>query len=172
MVKIVAEIISIRYKSLGELINSKRLKHIVVISKSGEILGRIKEVRMKGFGVEGIIFYRPWSFGSTFIDKSFIKVFNQNEALLNINPVTSLKGLSVYDTAGRDIGKVRKVMRPDKRNDFTSLVVKNRFYSRSVLIPKDKIDIMKKNIVLNIDYLEYSDQLKKKKKADKEKGKE
>lgn len=132
-------------------------------------MGKVTEIRTKGFSVEGIVVSKQYPGGQEFIDKSFIKVLNQNEALLNINPVTNLKGLSVYDTSGRMLGKIVKVLRKDNRNEFTSIVVKNKFYSRSILIPKDKIDIMKKNIILNIDYLEYSDSIKSEKKDKKKK---
>jgi sporulation protein YlmC with PRC-barrel domain len=161
------DLISNKYKSIGELISSRRLKNIVVISKSGEIIGKVREVRMKDFKVEGIILVKHLNLSPEFIDRSFIKVFTQNEVLLNINPVTTLKGLSVYDSSGRELGKVRKILRADNKNNFTSLVVKHRFYSRPILIPKDKIDVMKKNIVLNIDYLEYSNHLKEEKKRKK-----
>lgn len=158
---IISDVISNRYKAIGELISSKRLKRIDVITKSGEILGKVKEVRINGFNVEGILVYKPFSFNSEFIDKNFIKVFNKNEVLLNTNPVTALKGLLVYDNSGRKLGKVKKVLRKDNKNDFKSLIVKDKFYSRPILVEKDKISIMKKNIVLNIDYVEYSDNLKK-----------
>ncbi len=164
----IIEIISTKIKALGDLINSNKLRKIPVITKSGEIIGRVKAVRMNKFSVEGIQVSRPWSFfSSTFIDKSLIKVFNQNEAVLNINPVTALKGLAVYDTSGRRLGTVRKIIREGNSNNFKSLVVKNRFYSRAILIEKDKIDIMKKNIILNIDYLEYTDSIKRQKEREK-----
>ena len=136
------ELISARLKSVGDLVSSRRLGRIVVISRSGEIIGKVREIRTKGFNVEGIIISKPYSAAKEFIDRSFIKVLNQNEALLNINPVTSLKGLSVYDISGRKLGKVVKVLRKDNSNSFSSIVVKNRFYSRPILIGKDKIDIM------------------------------
>lgn len=154
------------------MVSSRKLSRIVVISKSGEIIGRVKEIRTKGFNVEGIIISKPFSTYYQFVDRPLIKVLNRNQALLRINPVTSLKGLSVYDTSGRKLGKVTKVMRHDNSNNFTSIVVKNKFYSRQILIEKDKIDIMKKNIILNIDYLEYSEGLKEKKKREKARRKE
>lgn len=159
--RIAIELISNKLKTIGDLVSSKRLDKIVVISKSGEIIGRVKEVRLKKFSFEGIVVKSSF-FGSVFIDRSFIKEFNQNEVLLTINPVTILGGLSVYDKSGRKLGKVRKVLREGNKNKLKSLVVRDKFYSRSILIPKDKIDIMKKNIVLNIDYLEYSNNIKKK----------
>lgn len=167
MFKISIELISSKLKSIGELVSSRRLGKIVVISKSGEIIGKVREIRTKEFNVEGIIVAKPFSRYYEFIDKQSIKVFNQNEVLLKINPVTSLKGLSVYDTSGRRLGKVKKVMRSDNNNDFTSLVVKDKFYSKALLIEKDKIDIMKKNIILNIDYDEHFENSKKNKKNNK-----
>ena len=163
MIKILLSILSKKYKSIGDLISSRKLGNIVVISKNGEIVGKVGAVRMKGFSVEGIVIFKFFGLGSIFIDRSFIKVFNQNEVLLNINPVTSLKGRQVYDVSGRKLGKVRKILRKDNDNNFTSIVVKDRFYKKPILIGKDKIDIMKKNIVLNIDYMDYIGTNKKKK---------
>lgn len=163
------DLISGRLKVISDLVSSRRLRRIPVITKSGEIIGRIREVRMNSFVVEGIIIERPFSFSYTFIDKAFVKVFKQQEVVLNINPVTFLRGLYVYDKSGRKLGKVRKVLRDNINNDFKSLVVKDKFYSKSILIEKDKIDIMKKNIILNIDYLEHTNSIKKQQEREKRK---
>jgi sporulation protein YlmC with PRC-barrel domain len=162
VVPITIEIISNRLKTVADLINSRSLQNIVVISRSGEIVGRVKSLRMKGFNVEGIVIAKPFSISKEFIDRAFIKTFDQNQILLKINPVTSLKGLKVYDMSGRKLGKVIKVLRQSNTNNFTGLVIKNRFFSRPILVEKEKIDIMKKNVILNIDYDEYSNEIKRK----------
>ena len=146
------EILSKRLKSVADLINSKKLDKIVVISRNGEIIGNVREIRVKSFDVEGIVISKHFSLNHEFIDKQFIKVFNENEVLLNINPVTSLKGRSVYDSSGRNLGKVRKVLRDNNKNDFRSIVVKGKFFSKPILVEKSSIDIMKKNIILNVEY--------------------
>jgi sporulation protein YlmC with PRC-barrel domain len=161
VVFITIEIISNRLRTVADLISSKNLHSVVVISKSGEIIGRVRNLRIRGFNVEGIVISRLFSTHKEFIDKAFIKTFNQDQILLKINPVPSLKGLKVYDRSGRKLGKVRKVLRQDNRNDFTSLVVKDRFYSRSILVGKSNIGIMKKNIILNMDYDKNSKNLKR-----------
>jgi sporulation protein YlmC with PRC-barrel domain len=161
VVFIAIEIISNRLKTVADLTNSKNLHSVVVISKSGEIVGRVRNLRTRGFNVEGIVISRPFSMFKQFIDKSFIKTFNQDQILLKINPVLSLRGLKVYDKSGRRLGKVRKVLRQDNGNNFTSFVVKDKFYSKSILIGKDNIGIMKKNIILNMDYDKESRTLRK-----------
>jgi sporulation protein YlmC with PRC-barrel domain len=127
-----------------------------VITRSGEIIGRVSEVRLDGFCVEGVVVERPLFSGSVFIDKSFIKVFNQNEVLLKINPVTELVGVKVYDGSGRKLGRVSKVLRDDNKNNFKSLVVKDGFFRRPLLVDRSHIEIMKKNIILNVESLERS----------------
>jgi sporulation protein YlmC with PRC-barrel domain len=157
------EIISNRLKTVADLTNSKNLHSVVVISRSGEIVGKVRNLRIKGFNVEGIVIARPFSMYKQFIDKVFIQTFNQDQILLKINPVLSFKGLKVYDKSGRKLGKVRKVLRSDNTNNFTSLVVRDRFYSRSILVGKENIAIMKKNIILNMDYDKESKSLRKSK---------
>lgn len=98
---------------------------------------------------------------SVFIDKFFIKVFNQNEVLLKINPVTELVGVMVYDSSGRRLGKIRKVLRNDNKNNFKSLVVKNKFYSKPVLVERGQIEIMRKNVILNVESLKQGNGRKK-----------
>ena len=138
------------------MLSSKRFKKIPVITKSGEIIGRVSEVRLDGFCVEGVVVERFLNFRSVFIDKSFIKVFNQNEVLLKINPVTELVGVRVYDGSGRKLGKVSKVLRKNNGNDFDSLVVKDGFFARPSLVDRSHIEIMKRNIILNVESLERS----------------
>lgn len=136
--------------------SSKRLNKIPVITRSGEIIGHVSEVRLNGFSVEGIVVERLFKMHSVFIDKSLIKVFNQNEILLKINPVTELIGIKVYDGSGRKLGKIQKVIRNNNKNDFTSLVVKDGFFKRPLLVDRSQIEIMKKNIILNVESLERS----------------
>ena len=162
---ITIELISKRLNTIADLVNSRKLHNIIVISKNGDIVGRVKSLRIKGFDVEGIVISKPLSMSKEFIDRSFIKSFSQSQILLSINPVTSLKGLTVYDISGRKLGKVKKVLRKDHTNSFTSLVVKGRIFSRPILIEKEKIDIMKKNIILNVDFTDHSDNVKINKKA-------
>lgn len=137
--------------AIGNFVSSKRLTGIPVISKSGEIIGHVSELRLNGFNVEGIIVKRFFSLRSVFIDKLFIKVFNQNEVLLKVNPVTELLGVKVYDGSGRKLGKIKKIVRGNNNNDFKSLIVKDGFFARPLLIDRSQIEIMKRNVILNVE---------------------
>jgi sporulation protein YlmC with PRC-barrel domain len=87
-----------------------------------------------------------------FIGREFIGGVSEKAVRLSINPVTMLLGKQVFDADGKLLGKVVNVVRKGSINTFSAIDVKRRIYSRGMRIPKDEIDVSKKNIILKKIY--------------------
>ena len=143
------QIISPRVKKILE---NQSVKHYLgknIVSKSGDIVGKVKDVIIGNYELEGIIFDK--NFLTTFVDKRFIKEIS-NSVMLSIDPVTSLKGKYVFDANGKKLGKIIRINRKGTSNSFTELIVKKRAYSKKIEIPKKDVLIMKKIVILNKSY--------------------
>jgi len=133
----------LKFESIKDYLGKK------VVTKSGKTVGSILDVLFTDKGVKGIIVYKL--FTSFYIDKGFFNTVG-NKAMLSIDPVILMKKKQVFDLDGKKLGKVVKVNRKNNNNDFESITVKKRFFSKSFTVPKSEIDVMKKNIILNKSY--------------------
>jgi len=142
-----SEIISskdiVKHFRISSLIGKK------VISEKGQNLGKIKDIAYYGEKILGIFISKRFSLKKILIDKSYIQNIQSDTIILTLNPVTSLIGKTVFDKDGKKIGKVKKVIRTNNNNDFKEILVKKHIFSMSLILPKSKIDVMDKNIILN-----------------------
>ncbi|MBR9691879.1 hypothetical protein GOV06_03765 [Candidatus Woesearchaeota archaeon] len=120
-----------------------------IVSKSGEVMGEVKDVLFTAKGVKGIIGGKLLS--KFYIDSAYFNSVD-GKIMLSIDPVMLLVGKDVFDADGRLLGKVIDVVRKSKLNNFKSIIVKRKFYSKGVEIPKSEIKTSKKNIILNKVY--------------------
>ena len=120
-----------------------------VVSKSGEIVGKIADVLFAAKGIKGIVVRKR--FLKFYLDHSFFNTVS-DKAMLSIDPVVLLTGKTDFDADGRRLGKVKKVVRKDHTNELKALIIKKRFYSKGIEIPKSDIDVIKKNIILGKVY--------------------
>ena len=145
------EIISPDYSSILKFESVKKYLKKKIISKAGEPIGKVKDVLFtEKEGVKGIIVSKRF-FKKFYLDRSFFSEVH-DKIMLSINPVILLKGKLVFDADGKKLGKVVKVERKDKTNNFQTLVIKKKFYSKSKEVPRSEIDVMKKNIILKKVY--------------------
>jgi sporulation protein YlmC with PRC-barrel domain len=136
------EIVSSRTKKLEGTNSFSSYIGKKVYSKSGEMIGTVKDVIMKNDIMLGVLVHR------VFIGKEFFKSYTADAIMLKIDPVTNLLGKQVYDSAGDRVGKVVELNRKSTGNSFYELRVKKNIYSRSVFINKKDIEIAKKNVIL------------------------
>lgn len=115
-----------------------------VVTKSGQYIGRVDDVLMSRYTVQGILVR------NLFIDKEFISSDSDN-IMLSIDPVTFLIGKRVYDADAKKLGTVTGLVRAGA-NDFSAILVKKHLYSRARKITKDQISTTKTNIMLNKKY--------------------
>ena len=59
--------------------------------------------------------------------------------ILKMTPVTELIGLKVYDSTGKDVGKVTKVNRSRMTNHLLSIVVESEEIEEKIIINSDYI---------------------------------
>lgn len=121
-----------------------------VISKSGERVGKVHDIRFSGSKVEGIVVLKRIS--RLFIDQEFIAGHSDEAVMLSIDPVTMMRGKQVFDADGKKLGKVSDVVRKGNSNVMSSIIIRKRLYSRGVRIPKEDIETAKKNIILKKVY--------------------
>ncbi|WCL49454.1 hypothetical protein [Leptospira sp. GIMC2001] len=122
-----------------------------LLSKSGEKAGRLIGFSFRGTKI--ISFQVYYKFRIVDLDAKYLRNWDsmnkKSVIILDIDPIYLLKGRSVYDESGKKIGRVVKVDQVGYYNEFDSLFVKNRFFLPSIQISKNKISVLKKNILLN-----------------------
>ncbi|MFH1589488.1 MAG: PRC-barrel domain-containing protein [archaeon] len=117
-----------------------------VFSKSGNKVGRVKDLILKkdklvGFLVKGK--------KKIFIDMEYVASDSEKAIMLSTDPVIDFIGKQVFDSEGKKIGKVTDLDRKTNANNFNALIVKHKFYSRPIIIPKKDVDVSQENIILN-----------------------
>ena len=121
-----------------------------VISKSGERIGRVYDMVFTGGTVAGIIIMRRLS--KMFIDREFLRGVSAKAVTLSIDPVTMILGKQVFDADGKKLGKVAKLIRKGNSNALSAIIVKKRLYSKGIKVPREDIEVSKKNIILRKAY--------------------
>jgi len=143
------EILSARIKNFRGIRKMSSYKGKKVFSKSGEYGGRIRDVILKNDVMAGVIVNGK---RKLFIDKEYFSSDTDDVVMLSIDPVTNIIGKQVFDADGKKIGRVIDVDRNTTSNTFSSLVVKKGLISKPINIPKEHIDILRKNVILKKKY--------------------
>ena len=121
-----------------------------VISRSGDYCGRIIGLYMEGDSVKGfLIWYRFRKIHADIIYLKNLDSLDREAALLfNMDPFYILPGRRVYDSDGRKLGRVIRAVQIGGTNDFEALLVRKHFFSRTLRIKKERIEVSKRNIIL------------------------
>lgn len=123
-----------------------------ILSRSGDPCGRVVGVQLQGASVRAFSILNG-------LDRVRIAVeYVQNLELLgprtalilNVDPFYILKGRRVYDPDGRRLGRVIRVIQIGESNDFEALYVRKHFFSRTLRIRREQIEVLKKNIILGL----------------------
>jgi len=143
------EIFVPKVEDISKFRSIKKYLKKTIVSKSGESMGKVKDILFSPKGVKGIVGGRLFS--KFYIDSTFFNSID-NKIMLSIDPAMLLKGKEVFDADGRLLGKVVKIIRKNGLNQFQAIIVKKKFYSKKLTIPKEEIKTSKKNIILNKIY--------------------
>ena len=108
-------LISPSITNIGEYDSYHELFLKKVFSKSGDYIGKVRDIISTGNQVVGFIVGK--GFKNVFIDKNFITTSPEAVQILSIDPFTLLLGKHVYDLTGRYIGRVKTVNRDNNKND-------------------------------------------------------
>lgn len=117
-----------------------------IISHSGNPCGRILDIFIQDGKLAGFAVIR--GFRTYFIGSEFVENDSGEAVVLSIEPVYLLIGKSVFDSEGRRLGRLNRLVRNDRSNEFAAIVVKRKFYTPGMTIPASHIAVSKHNIVL------------------------
>ena len=144
-------VLSRRLKNLNKLVELSSYLKRRVYSKSGEYIGKVYDVLSDNMTIEGVLIKGK---KNIFIGKEFFQSESKKAIVLNIEVVLNLFNKKVYDSVGRYLGIVKKVLRKSNSNTFSELIVKKSFYKKPLRIKKKEVSVAKKNIILNKEYEE------------------
>lgn len=146
---------TIKHKSASrdDTTNIIAIKGKPVYSKNKKSLGYVKEVRIhpKNLTIEGIRTTSSIFSEDKYIGKNYISMITSKGVILTIDPIVDLMGFRVMDSKGRDIGKVKEILRTKKTNSIQGVVVNVGFLKKDVKILKNKISAVGKKIMLNME---------------------
>ena len=111
------------------------LKGMKVVDWEGTVIGKIKdlEINMINNSIQSIIVHQGFFKHDTKILVEYIDKFEKDMVFLKITPVTKLVGKMVFDSCGKEVGKIVEVVRVGETNVLKDIVVKMK-----VMITKDR----------------------------------
>lgn len=120
-----------------------------VLTKDGVKIGKVKSVHIhpRDLTIEGIVIDPGFFDAYQFIGASYIDSMTGEGIVLNIHPVTEYMGVKVFDSTGKEIGKVKEVNRSKQTNTLLSILV-DRDGKEDAVIRSDYIATAGENIVL------------------------
>jgi len=138
--------------SINKTVNFRKLLGSRVISTDGLVVGRVKEIRVdpKSMDLRGIVVSRGFFKPPIYIGRSYFEKVSDDAAILGIDPFVLLIGKRVITLDGRNVGKIKQIMRSDDSNDIESIVVGKLF--KKFNIPADNIKLAGKSIILKLSY--------------------
>jgi len=112
-----------------------------VLNKDGKNIGKIKTIRIDpvDLTIEGIEVDTGLFKVDEYYGKNYIKTLTEQGAILKINPIGDVIGLTVYDSTGRSVGEVKDVKRSKKTNKLMSITMYSDIYKENVTIDADYI---------------------------------
>ncbi len=119
-----------------------------VLSKSGEKLGKIHDLLYEDFSISAILV--QYGMVKIVISRKFVAERSEKSVVLSVDPVTLLRGKKVFDSEGKYIGKVIDIERQGDGNNLISIKARKKFYKAPIEIPHKELDVIKKNIILNV----------------------
>ena len=119
-----------------------------VFSQTGRYLGKVKDVIIKNNSIIGI------KIGNKLIIEISYIYSNEEQIMLNINPVILNIGKIVYDVKGRILGKVVKLERKSTTNNYENLIIKKKIWNKAIKVNSKDVATTQENIILKIEFKE------------------
>ena len=112
-----------------------------VLTKNGKNIGKIRTIRIdpKDLTIEGIEVDTGLFKIDQYFGKNYIKTLTEQGAILKITPVDDIVGLVVYDSTGKNVGKIKSIKRSKKTNKLLSITMYSNLYKEDVTIDADYI---------------------------------
>ncbi len=134
---------------LPKTLNLKKLIGKRVISKGGEVIGKVSQIRINPYhmNLEGVLVKRGIFRKKLYIGKTFFSHLSDDAIILNEELSLFIKGKYVFTSEGERVGKVSKVVRKGNSNELQSLVIKSLF-THEIVIDNSEIKHIGKSVIL------------------------
>lgn len=140
---IMVEIISNNIQDLEGFNDANTFMDKKVVSKSGAKIGSVSNIIISNYAIKAIKIGKR-----VVIDKEFISEISDAAVMLSIDPITELVGKRVFDSEGRILGKVIKLVRNNNRNDYSELLIRKSIFRKPLVVPGSYVDVSERNIIL------------------------
>jgi sporulation protein YlmC with PRC-barrel domain len=148
--KKIEQISNIQYTLANEF-NIKKLIGKNVISQSGELVGKVKNIYIKDYRIIGILVKKFMNF-EIFIQNEFFDSFTPEAIILKIDPVTELIGLKVFDKNGKKLGKITRILREGIKNTLIAIFVKKGIFRSEIKISLNDIQTISEFVILKKEF--------------------
>ena len=127
------------------------LKGKKVMALNGTEVGKIMEIRLdpNSLNLDGIEVDRGLFGLNTFYGRNYIESLSIEGAVLNMTPVSDYKGLHVFDSTGKDVGKVKEIRTEGKTNNISAIVVGTGMLKNDAVFTKSDVKSVGESIMLN-----------------------
>lgn len=135
---------------LAETVDTRRILGQKVLTHDGKKIGKIKSIHIhpKELTVEGIKVDPGMFEPDHYIDNNYISSLTGMGAVLKVMPVTEYIGLTVYDSLGKKIGKVKDIRRSKLTNKLISIDVDAEGSKEDLVITADYISAIGESVML------------------------
>ncbi len=133
-----------------------------VLSKSGSIVGKVREVRLDSQHRElrGVLVSRGLFRPSVYISAEYISRLTPQAVILSIEPAMLFRRRAVISSDGKKFGRVKEVLRERETNNITGFLVRrNVFWTYEV--PGSEVRKANKAIMLKKSYEQAKSSFKK-----------
>jgi|SRR3989344_1455130 len=153
MTKLKHHRITKKEKALEETLDLKKLVHARVLSSKGQVIGKVKELRInqKTLSIEGIVVSRGFMKKPLYIGSSYFEDLSDESLILKIEPSVLLIGKKVLSSEGKVIGEVKDIERQGHTNEILDLIIKKPL-RKSFIIKKSYVKYLGDSIILNSNY--------------------
>jgi sporulation protein YlmC with PRC-barrel domain len=138
------EFISTKVRNLEGTKNSHTYLGKKVFSKSGNYVGKVREIMFRDDALSGLIVSGK---ARVFVDREYIASDSGTAVMLGIDPVILMLGKQVFDSEGRKLGKVTGLDRKSTANTFSAIMVKRNIFTKPFMVANGDISVTKTNII-------------------------
>ncbi len=112
--------------AFADTVDSKDLVGKRVIAEDGDYLGKIKSLRInpKDMTIQGIEVDTGVFEPNKYIDRHDIHSMREDAITVTVTPLQDMKGLTLYDYEGKEVGKITDVHRTEDTNNVRSVTVR------------------------------------------------
>lgn len=140
-------------KNLDNAITSEDVLGKRVIDAAGRFIGVSEKVlidpndlTLLGISIDKGVLYK-----SIVIGKGYVERVTQDAIFLKVPVAFEIKGMTVFDKEGEQMGTVKEITLYEMRNDIKEIKVKTSLFSDLLIIPAGAIDVIGTNVILKIN---------------------